>query len=405
MDRFCKEDKVRILILNHFPLEGSGSGIYTKNLARELSEMGHQVKVVFPEIEPVTSEHFETRVILFKGPHTQNPEMPFNFPCFTSHPRSVNTYYDLSDDEMKAYIDKFVEVTKEEVALFKPDVIHAQHLWITPYAASLTNVPYIVTAHGTDLKGFVKDKRYHPYALEGAKNAKKIITISEQVDDEVSKLYGSPKSQKQLVMNGYDENLFKVEGITRQEVLRKFDLAVNPDYIVSFAGKLTHFKGVDVLLKAARIYDKALDGEVVTLIAGNGELYEELTKMKHDLNLEHVKFLGHVNQSQLVELYNIADVSTVPSRTEPFGLVAIEALACGTPVVGTNQGGLPDFLIGDVGTLVPVDDDLALADAIVSEINHKNKDERAQTAAKYALENFSWKRSIGVVAKIYESVI
>lgn len=396
---------MRILILNHFPLEGSGSGIYTKNLARELSEMGHTVKVVFPEIEHVSFEAFESRVILFKGPDTVNPELPYNFPCFTSHPRSVKTYYELSDEELEGYVQKFVDVTKEEVDKFKPDVIHAQHLWVTPYAASLTGVPYIVTAHGTDLKGFVKDDRYHKYALEGAKKASKVITISEQVDEEVTKLYGVPEEKKQLVLNGYDENLFKVKDLKRQEVLDDFNLSVEPDYVVSFAGKLTHFKGVDVLLKAASIYNKAIEGDVVTLIAGNGELFEELNKLKMTLKLENVKFLGHVNQNQLVDLYNIADVSTVPSRTEPFGLVAIEALACGTPVVGTNQGGLPDFLIESVGTLVPVDDDLALADAIVAEIKHQEKEKRAKEAADYAVKNFSWKRSIGVVASMYESLI
>ena len=396
---------MRILILNHFPLEGSGSGIYTKNLARELSEMGHTVKVVFPEIEQVSFDEFETRVILFKGPETSNPEFDYNFPCFTSHPRSINTYYELSDDQLESYVQKFVDVTKEEVEKFKPDVIHAQHLWVTPYAAAQTNVPYIVTAHGTDLKGFVKDERYHKYALEGARKASKVITISEQVDAEVTTLYGVPEEKKELVLNGYDENLFKVKNLNCFDVLNDFNLSFEPDYVVSFAGKLTHFKGVDVLLKAARIYNEAIDGEVVTLIAGNGELYEELNKLKMALKLEHVQFLGHVNQNQLVDLYNIADVSTVPSRTEPFGLVAIEALACGTPVVGTDQGGLPDFLIKDVGTLVPVDDDIALADAIVAEIKHKEKDKRAKAAADYALKNFSWKRSIGVVAAIYESII
>lgn len=396
---------MRILILNHFPLEGSGSGIYTQNLARELSEMGHRVKVVFPEIEPVSFDAFETRTILFKGPDTVNPELDFNFPCFTSHPRSVKTYYELTDEELESYVKKFVDVTKEEVELFKPDIIHAQHLWITPYAASLTDVPYIVTAHGTDLKGFVKDDRYHKYALEGARKAKKIITISEQVDAEVSQLYDVTDEQKQLVMNGYDENLFKVKPLDRFNVLNDFNLFDKPDYIVSFAGKLTHFKGVDVLLKAARIYEDAIDGQVLTLIAGNGELYEELSQMKQMLHLDNVRFLGHVNQKQLVDLYNIADVSTVPSRTEPFGLVAIEALACGTPVVGTNQGGLPDFLTPEVGSLVPVDDDLALADAIVGEIKHLNRDSRAAEAAKYAVENFSWKRSIGVVEAIYKAIL
>ncbi len=74
---------------------------------------------------------------------------------------------------MQEYIDTFVRITKEEVESFKPDIIHAQHLWITPYAAAQTGVPYIVTAHGTDLKGFVKDERYHSYALEGAAKAAK----------------------------------------------------------------------------------------------------------------------------------------------------------------------------------------------------------------------------------------
>lgn len=396
---------MRILILNHFPLEGSGSGIYTKNLARELSEMGHIVKVVFPEHEVIKSDVFETRTILFKGPNTENPEMNYNFPCFTSHPRSNITYYELTDSEIEEYVQKFVDVTKEEVELFKPDIIHAQHLWITPYAASLTNIPYIVTAHGTDLKGFVKDKRYHKYALEGAKKAKKIITISEQVDREVGELYNVSKEKKELIMNGYDENLFKVKNLKKFDVLEDFNLSDKPEHIISFAGKLTHFKGVDVLLKAAKIYENEIKGEVLTLIAGNGELYEKLNKMKSELKLEHIRFLGHINQEQLVDLYNIADVSTVPSRTEPFGLVAIEALACGTPVVGTNQGGLPDFLINEVGTLVPVEDDLALADAIMGEINNENKKKRRKCAAEYAVKNFSWKRSIGAVCLIYESIV
>ncbi len=395
---------MRILILNHFPLEGSGSGIYTKNLARELSEMGHTVKVVFPEHQITKSNDFETRTIVFKGPDTVNPEFDYNFPCFTSHPRSNTTYYELTQSQLEEYVQKFVDVTKEEVDNFKPDVIHAQHLWITPYAASLTGVPYVVTAHGTDLKGFVKDKRYHKYALEGAKKAKKVITISEQVDREVTELYGVEEDKKELVLNGYDENLFLVKNLVRNEVLEGFNISDKPDYVVSFAGKFTHFKGIDILLKAARIYEKEIEGKVLTLLAGNGELYEELTKMRSDLKLEHVRFLGHINQEQLVDLYNIADVSTVPSRTEPFGLVAIEALACGTPVVGTNQGGLPDFLIDEVGTLVPVEDDLALADAIIKEINHQQKAMRAKRAAEYALKNFSWKKSIGIVEAMYNSI-
>lgn len=396
---------MRILIINHFPLEGSGSGIYTKNLARELSEMGHKVKVIIPEHQIMSYEKFEARTIVFKGPETENPDINYNFPCFTSHPRSINTYYDLTDEEMLTYIDTFVEVTKEEVDKFKPDIIHAQHLWITPYAAAQTDVPYIVTAHGTDLKGFVKDARYHKYALEGAHKASKIITISDQVDAEVSELYEVEDGQKALVMNGYDENLFFPNGKARDEVVADFGINGITEKLVSFAGKFADFKGIDVLLKAAKIYEEKLDNKVMTILAGNGELFDEMNQLKESLDLKNVHFLGHVNQGQLVDLYNIADVSTVPSRTEPFGLVAIEALACGTTVVGTNQGGLPDFINDDIGALVPVEDHVALADAIYNEIVREDAQARAQRAADYAIKNFSWKKSISVVEKLYEEII
>lgn len=396
---------MRVLIMNHFPLEGSGSGIYTMNLAKELSGLGHKVKVVYPELGDKTYEGFESRILLFSDGTQNRPDLPYNFPCFTSHPRSNNTYYNLSDQQLKDYVDLFVKVAKEEVESFKPDIIHAQHLWITPYAAAQTGVPYIVTAHGTDLKGFVKDKRYHPYALEGAKHAKKIITISKQVHAEVKELYGAPEEQCEMIMNGYDENLFmRKDDLDVQSILKSFNIEKSSKHIVSFAGKLTHFKGIDVLLKAAKHYEKDI-GDVMTLIAGNGELYDELNTLKRDLGLSNVHFLGHVNQKQLVDLYNIADVSTVPSRTEPFGLVAIEALACGTPVVGTNQGGLPDFITESVGTLVPVEDDLGLADAITNEIQRKDKAKRADACAQYALKYFSWKHSIKAVEALYKSLV
>lgn len=396
---------MKILLINHFPLEGSGSGVYTRNLAIELTKRGNKVRVIFPENEKPREEIFEQRPIYFKGRNSDNWDLDYDFPCFTSHPRSINTYYDLNETQMKDYIDLFLERVKEEADDFKPDIIHAQHLWIAPYAASKTNVPYVVTAHGTDLKGFKKDDRYHKYALEGAKNASKIITISKQVDREVKELYGVKDEDTEIVMNGYDEELFKPMNLDKNEILKKIGVNLNPDYIVSFAGKLTHFKGVDVLVKAAKTYNNSIkDKTIATLIAGNGELYSELVGLKDRLNIKNLFFLGHVTQKQLVDLYNIADVSTVPSRVEPFGLVAIEALGCGTPVVVTNQGGLVDFINDDVGTLVDVDDDMALASAIKDELTREDKNERSIKCYNYAKNNFSWKHTLDHLEKIYGGI-
>ena len=396
---------MKILIINHFPLEGSGSGVYTKNLAKELTKIGHSVKVIFPENQTVPTEIFEIRPIMFRNNHNKNYEVDFNFPCFTSHPRSNNTFYELNEKQMRDYIDIMTRVIKEEVDKFKPDIIHAQHLWIAPYVAHKTGIPYVATAHGTDLKGFIQDKRYHPYALEGAQNAKKVITISKQVDREVSELYHVEDKKRKIVYNGYDTELFKVKDLSRKEVLANFGINDIPDHIVFFAGKLAHFKGVDILLKAAKIYENQMNEKTTTLIAGNGILYEELKKLRDFLKLKRTFFLGHVNQDQLGDLFNVADVSTVPSRSEPFGLVAIEALACGTPVVGTNQGGLLDFINADIGALVDVEDDIALAEAIINELVRPDKKERKKRAHEYAINNFSWENTIKEVEKIYQEVI
>jgi len=396
---------MRVLVINHFPLEGSGSGIYTKNLAKELTRMGHKVKVIFPENQKVPPEIFEIRPIFFKSKNSKYYDIDFNFPCFTSHPRSNTTFYQLNKKQIKDYIDIMSRVTREEADKFKPDIIHAQHLWIAPFAAHKTGIPYVVTAHGTDLKGFIQDRRYHPYALKGARNAQRVITISKQVDREVNKLYSLEDEKRILIYNGYDTSLFKVKNVSREEVLEKFGINDILKYIVFFAGKLAYFKGVDILLKAAKIYENQLNEKVGTLIAGNGVLYEELKKLKEFLKLKRTFFLGHVTQEQLVDLYNIADVSTVPSRSEPFGLVAVEALACGTPVVCTNQGGLPDFINEDIGALVDVEDDFALAEAIINELVRFDKKERKKRAQEYAIKNFSWKTTIKEVERIYQEAI
>ena len=395
---------MKVLIVNHFPLEGSGSGIYTKNIALKLTQLGHEVMVILPDnIED--KQQYKTNTILFRSSENlgMKVDAEFNFPCFTTHPKSSNTFYQLTDEQMKQYIDLMQVAIDEAVANFKPDVIHCQHLWIAPYCASKTGIPYVATAHGTDLKGLALDDRYLPYALEGAKHAKKVITISKQVDFEVGEKYHIPHEQRTLILNGFDEDIFKIKEVSRKEVLASFGL---PDakHVVSFVGKLADFKGVDLLLKAAKIYESELD-DVMTLIVGHGELYEELNNLRRSLGLKHVYMLGHQHQDKVADIYNIADVSTVPSRKEPFGLVAIEALACGTPVVVTNGGGLVDFVDDSIGSVIDEESYEQLANAIIFEINNPEKQTKRKNAHEFAINNFSWNRVIDEVIDVYQDAI
>lgn len=396
---------MRVLITNHFPLQGSGSGVYAKNVAQELVKAGHEVWVVVPEHKTIAGYPFEVRTILFDSGHNVNPQLDFNFPCFTTHPRSTTTFYELTDAQIQAYVQAWQQATNEAVAEFHPDLIHANHVWIASYIAHTTGLPYVVSCHGTDLMGFRKGPRYREMALIAADNADGIIAISRQVRADVLQTYGLCEDKVHLVWNGFDADCFRVlPQATKEALLSEFGLAGADQPVVSFVGKFTEFKGIDVLLRAAAIYEKVLPG-TQTLLAGHGGLWNPMHALAEELQLRGVHFLGHQPQREVARLYNAADVSVVPSRVEPFGLVALEALACGTPVVATNEGGLPDFIHESVGALVAVDDPDGLAAAIMGEIANGTKRSKGLYASQYALDNFTWTRQVAKMIKLYEGVL
>jgi glycosyltransferase involved in cell wall biosynthesis len=309
---------------------------------------------------------------------------------------------------MNDYLSTFIKTINKEVTNFKPDIIHCQHIWVAPFAASKTNVPYIITAHGTDIKGFKRDNRYHHIAIKAAEGAEKIITISKHINESVKKHYPVFDEKLRLILNGFDENIFYPRNLSKINVLNNYinkDLSKTENLkLINFTGKLADFKGVDLLLKAAEIYEKEL-ANVVTLIIGDGELREELRNLKKELNLKSIYFLGNLPQETLAELYSIADITVVPSRVEPFGLVALESLACGTPVIASKAGGLTDFINNEVGSFFPMNDYEALASEIIDAINKNEKEQKGERASEYALNNYSWNRVIDELLEVYNEVI
>jgi glycosyltransferase involved in cell wall biosynthesis len=250
--------------------------------------------------------------------------------------------------------------------------------------------------------GYQKSARFRKYADEAAQGAKRIITISNDNNSLVAELFPGSEGKTVFLRNGYDTERFFPEPTSKERVYADFDIKPRPLFVL-FAGKLAHFKGVDVLLEAAHIYEGEHPGQIVTVIAGDGELARQIKQQAMDYKLDGVHFLGMIDITRLRELYSNADVCAVPSRREPFGLVAIEALACGCPVVATNQGGLPDIINDDVGALVDVDDAFGLATALQRELFRDDKAERREKAAKYAHEKYAQDAMMDAIIGVYNS--
>ena len=403
---------MKILLVNHFPLEGSGSGTYTVNLAKYLIKSGHDVSIVFPEnIIPKDFPGASLHPVYFKGDtdllnDEQINVLPFNYPCFTTHPRSTMTFGDLSDSETEQYLAAFDTAITEEINVFAPDIVHVQHIWCLSYLVSEHDVPSIITTHGTDLMGYEKWPAFRRFADEAADKCNRIIAISKDNCQSTINIFPREKEKITILSNGYDNDAFYPEKLDRTKLLAKYDIPYDQEQIVLFAGKLTEFKGVDNLLNAAKIYENKQPGNIITVIAGDGEKNKDLKALRDKNMLNSVYFIGHRNQTELRELYSNSDVFVMPSRFEPFGLVALEAMACGLPVIASNTGGLTDFITQEVGTLVNAEDPDQLSDAIIKELsNISSAVGRKSEIAEYAFKNHSQTDFINKLEKIYLDTI
>lgn len=193
-------------------------------------------------------------------------------------------------------------------------------------------------------------------AENSARNTDKFIVISEDQKKQFIKLFPFAKDKVELIENGYDPKTFYVEeNVDKEQVLGELhtdateDGKIPTDYtdLILFVGKFADFKGIDSSLAAAKKYEEELIAKgrkPLTIIVGSGEQEEKLKTQAKMIKLKNTHFVGRQGPDVIRRLQNLATVSLIPSRKEPFGLVVIEGTACGHPVIGSNSGGIPDIL-------------------------------------------------------------
>jgi glycogen synthase len=238
------------------------------------------------------------------------------------------------------------------------DLVHG-HDWLVASAgdhlARLLRCPLVVTIHATEYgrhQGWVEN---HPQSyIHGverwmANRADRVITCSHYMRDHVADIYGLEEEQVTVIPNGIDPlDLQAVEDL--EELRARF--AAPDQRLVLLVGRLVYEKGFQLALEALPGIVEHL-GDVRFLVAGSGTHEAQLRAQASELGLDpHGTFLGWIGDDVLHSLYRIADLCVVPSLYEPFGLVALEAMASGCPCIVADTGGLRE--------IVPADDRVGL---------------------------------------------
>lgn len=306
------------------------------------------------------------------------------------------------------------------------DVVHS-HTWYTglagQLAALLHNVPHVVTAHSLEpMRPWKAEQLGGGYRLSSwvehtaVTGADAVIAVSSGMRDDVLRTYPALDSAKvHVVRNGIDTQMwYPAAPVPGESVLT--DLGVDLDRpIVAFVGRITRQKGVAHLVAAAHRFSPEVQ---VVLCAGapdTAEIAAEVGAAVTELADERagVFWLREMLPiEQVREILSAATVFVCPSVYEPLGIVNLEAMACGTAVVASDVGGIPEVVVdGVTGLLVHYEPDSpdgyerALADAVNALVADPDRAQRyGRTGRQRCIEEFSWAHIAQETLKIYEMV-
>ena len=236
---------------------------------------------------------------------------------------------------------------------FDFDLVHG-HDWLVAVAgdhlANRFRCPLVMTIHATEYgrhQGWVdRHPQSHIHGVERwmANRADRVITCSHYMRGHVADVYGLEESRVTVIPNGIDPlDLQPVDDLDRLRA----QFAAPDERLVVLVGRLVYEKGFQLALEALPGLVERL-GDVRFLVAGSGTHEQELHRQAAELGLDaHGTFLGWIGDDVLHSLYRIADLCVVPSIYEPFGLVALEAMASGCPCIVADTGGLREIVPED----------------------------------------------------------
>ena len=275
------------------------------------------------------------------------------------------------------------------------DIIHA-HWTLSGMAVWLSwiahRLPFVLTVHGSDIFLAPHVPLVRSATQSMLNRCQRIIAVSQALSEATVAL-GIPPNQVEVVPDGIDLDRFRPGPEVR-------------DPLILFVGSLIERKGIRYLLQAfSKVVQHFPDYRLA--IVGGGES-QPLKSLAAELGIgPFVSFVGPQSQAQIGEWMRKAKVFVLPSLEEALGIVLLEALASGTPCIGTHVGGIPEIISPEVGRLVPAADSEALAEALEAVLADPAQLRIMSRQARQRAEEqcFTWKKVAARLIEIYQTVL
>lgn len=385
-----------------------GMNVYVRDLARQLGQMGVHVDV-FTRSQDEHVPHvlhdlgYGNRVVHIPA----GPEIP------------------LPREDLVAYIPDFVKGILEFTTLKNQeyDVIHS-HYWMSGLAARQLKISWnLPVVHMFHTLGIMKqrvartsDEVEGDYRLNGERQvlqiADRIIAATPAELAQLQWLYQADVTKIKVVSPGVDLSHFYP---IQEDEAKEFVGVMPCDRMLLFVGRIEPLKGIDNLIHAIALLREQDLFVCLSVIGGDPDvspdtISAEMARLQelraqHNLN-DMIAFLGKRSQDTLPYYYSAADAVVVPSQYESFGMVALEAMACGTPVVASQVGGLA-FLVQDgiTGYTVPVDEIDALAKRLAQLVGDAELRKRLGKQAAEFAQNYGWEKIALQLLEIYDFLV
>lgn len=368
---------MNILIITHtYPDRvNSWRGSFVKEQVKWLCQ-AHNVKVIYFKNEQDPDSGTSA--------YSVSKSVSGNLTEFTLSVKKTLPVYNQLNFLLETY--KFIK--NEVLPEFKPDLIHSHLLFPGGFLATVLKqkikVPNIITEHSR-IKTYFRSRIHKILVRDTLRKANTIVAVSNSLKAEINSYY--PR-QVRVIHNIVDVSKFKLNEPGKTGILN-----------IGFLGGLgNNNKGLDILLKSVCLPETK---NFFLHIGGNGKLKDDYIRMATDLGISsRCKFYGEIPHNEIPLFYSRLDLFVLPSRYETFGIVLIEAMACGIPVIATRCGGPEEIVSETTGLLIPKENAEELSRAI-REISENLHSYQREIIRNYAEEYFGQKVFLKQINNLY----